>query len=272
MKWVAALPMYNVTPALADDWRALLAHVHARMRPWLDPRGDSLAIVEPLGATLSDFWLRDDILLSQTCGYPLVHSLANRVQLVATPAFRVDGCENGDYHSVLVASRAIDARSLEDCRGLRAAYNSDDSNSGMNLLRQSVAPLAGERPFFSLVLETGSHLASLRALAVDQTADVAAIDCVTFEFVREHLPELADGVRVIGVTQAAPGLPLIASKNVAPQGIAALATALSDTVMEDSPLARRLKLKGFVRRPLDDYARIRLIENDAIALGYPQLA
>ena len=272
MKWVAALPMYNVTPALADDWRALLAHVHARMRPWLNARGDSLAVVEPTGAALTDFWLRHDVLLSQTCGYPLVHALADRVQLVATPAFRINGCEDGDYHSVLVTSRAVDASSLEDCRGLRAAYNSDDSNSGMNLLRQSVAPLAAGRPFFASVLETGGHLASLRALAVDHTADVAAIDCVTFEFVREHLPELACGVRIIGVTQSAPGLPMIASKDAAPEAIDALATALSEAVMEDSPLARRLKLKGFVRRPLDDYARISQIENDAIALGYPRLA
>jgi ABC-type phosphate/phosphonate transport system substrate-binding protein len=142
----------------------------------------------------------------------------------------------------------------------------------MNLLRQSVAPLAAGRPFFASVLQTGGHLASLRALAVDQTADIAAIDCVTFEFVREHLPDLANGVRVMGVTQKAPGLPMIASRNVAPGGIDALAAALSEAVVEDSPLAGRLKLKGFVRRPLDDYARIRQIETDAIALGYLQLA
>lgn len=272
MKWLAALPMYNVTPALADDWRALLAHVHARMRPWLDAHGDSLAIVEPIETRLTDFWLRDDVLLSQTCGYPLVHALDGRVQYVATPAFYIDGCENGDYHSVLVASYAANAGSLEDCRGLRAACNSDDSNSGMNLLRQSVAPLAAGRPFFASVLQTGGHLASLRALAVERTADIAAIDCVTFEFVRDFLPELAAGVRVIGKTQPAPGLPMIASKNVAREGIGALAAALSSAISEDSPLARRLKLKGFVRRPLDDYARIRQIESDAIALGYPRLA
>ena len=68
----------------------------------------------------------------------------------------------------------------------------------MNLFRHAVAPLAEGGPFFSSVLKTGGHLASLRALAIDRTADVAAIDCVTFAFVREHLPELAGGVREIG--------------------------------------------------------------------------
>ena len=101
MHWIAALPMYNVTPALAADWRALLAHVHARVADWLAARGDTLAIVES-NEPLERFWLRDDLLLSQTCGYPLVHALADRVRLIATPDFDIDGCVAGNYHSVLV--------------------------------------------------------------------------------------------------------------------------------------------------------------------------
>lgn len=121
MNWVAALPMYNVTPELAGDWRVLLDHVHRRLRPWLDARGDTLSIVDP--DLLQEFWLRDDLLLSQTCGYPLVRALGGRVQLVTTPVFTIDGCEAGDYHSVLVARAAAQVTSLAQCRGLRAAYN-----------------------------------------------------------------------------------------------------------------------------------------------------
>jgi len=98
MNWVAALPMYNVTPALADDWRVLLDRVHRRLRLWLEARGDTLAVVDP-ETPLDEFWLREDLLLSQTCGYPLVKALAGRVQLVATPVFSVDGCAGGDYRS-----------------------------------------------------------------------------------------------------------------------------------------------------------------------------
>ncbi len=111
MNWVAALPMYNVTPALARDWRVLLDHVHAHLRPWLDARGDTLDLVDP-ETSLNEFWLRDDVLLSQTCGYPLVHALDGRVQLVTTPVFTVDGCEDGDYRSVLVARKAAGVTSL----------------------------------------------------------------------------------------------------------------------------------------------------------------
>ncbi|WP_213762149.1 PhnD/SsuA/transferrin family substrate-binding protein [Caballeronia sp. dw_19] len=270
MNWVAALPMYNVTPALAGDWRVLLDHVHGRLRPWLDARGDTLAIVDP-ATSLQEFWLRDDLLLSQTCGYPLVRALTGRVQLVTTPVFTVDGCEAGDYHSVLITRAAANVTSLAQCRGLRAAYNTPDSNSGMNLLRSAVAPLAGEHPFFASVIETGGHLASLQALQ-DDRADVAAIDCVSFAFVLDHLPDLADGLIEIGTTRSAPGLPLIASKRVPPEGVEALAHALADAIAYDRPLAKRLKLDGFARRPLDDYACILDIETDAIKQGYPRLA
>jgi len=68
----------------------------------------------------------------------------------------------------------------------------------------------------------------------------------------------------IGTTRSAPGLPLIASKRVPPDGIEALAAALAEAIAEDRPLAKRLKLDGFARRPLDDYASILQIETDAV--------
>jgi ABC-type phosphate/phosphonate transport system substrate-binding protein len=270
MNWVAALPMYNVTSALAGDWRLLLDHVHRRLRPWLDARGDTLAIVEP-ETSLLDFWLREDLLLSQTCGYPLVQALAGRVQLVTTPVFTVDGCAGGSYHSVLVARVAANVTSLGECRGLRAAYNNPDSNSGMNLLRNAVAPLAGGQSFFASVVETGGHLASLQALQ-DDRADVAAIDCVSFAFVRDHAAHLALGVIEIGKTRSAPGLPLIASNRMPAEGIEALASTLTEAVTHDRALATRLKLGGFAKRPLDDYASILEMETDAVRRGYPRLA
>jgi ABC-type phosphate/phosphonate transport system substrate-binding protein len=269
MNWLAALPMYNVTPTLADDWRALLQHVRGQLRPWLEARGDTLALIDP-DISLTEFWLRDDVLITQTCGYPLMHALNGRVQLVSTPIFSVDGCADGDYRSVLVARKAAGVGSLEGARGLRVAYNSKDSNSGMNLLRHAVAAFADSRAFFASAIETGGHLASLKALA-DDRADIAAIDCVTFAFVREHLPALADGVIELGVTASSPGLPLIASKKVPVDGIEALRVALSSVISDDPPLAKRLMLAGFVQRPLDDYSAIIDLENDAVRRNYPHL-
>ncbi|WP_250514965.1 PhnD/SsuA/transferrin family substrate-binding protein [Caballeronia sp. INDeC2] len=270
MQWLAALPMYNVTRALAADWRALLVHVREHLADWLSARGDTLEIVDP-GPDFTAFWLRDNVLLSQTCGYPLVHALADRVRLVGAPDFDVPGCDNGSYRSVIVAGRHVDAQSIEACRGLRGAYNEDDSNSGMNLFRHAVAPFAHDGRFFASVTKTGAHLASLRALA-ERRADVAAIDCVTFAFTQSHLPELTDGVRVLGMTASSGALPYIASMCVPQDSLGTIFQALADALAHDPALAARLRLKGVVRRTQADYAPILDYERDAIGRGYPRLA
>lgn len=270
MDWITALPMYNVVPPVTRDWAAFLQRVQARLAPWLNDRGDTLQIVEHKDS-LEAFWLRDDLLLSQTCGYPLVNALAGRVRLVATPEFTIPGCANGDYRSVIVANKRAGVTSLSDCRGLRAAFNNPDSNSGMNLFRGAVAPLVRNTSFFADVIETGGHLASLEALQND-TADVAAIDCITLELLREYAPDRLRGIDEIGFTASAPGLPIIASTAVLPDGIDAIFSALNIALDDDPELAARLKLRRFVKRPLMDYARISDMENDAIQLGYPSLA
>jgi ABC-type phosphate/phosphonate transport system substrate-binding protein len=271
MHWIAAFPMYDVGPALSADWRALLTDTRTQLAPWLDARGDTLELADA-GDDLPAFWLRDDLLLSQTCGYPLVHALAGRVRLVATPEFDVPGCEGGLYRSVIVAGAHLQAASVEACRGLRAVYNADDSNSGMNLLRHAVAPYARDGRFFGSVERSGGHLASLRAIGVERSADVAAIDCVTLAFAREHRPELTAGVREIGVTARTAALPFIASKRLPPEALGTLARALSDALARDPVRARRLRLKRLVHTVSADYTPILELERDAIERGYPRLA
>jgi ABC-type phosphate/phosphonate transport system substrate-binding protein len=262
MTWIAALPMYNVTPALASAWREWLDEVLRMAKP-------ACRIVEP-DEELHGFWRRPNVLLSQTCGYPLMHGLQEQVQVIATPRFDAPGCDGADYSSVLVTRAQASFDSLAACRGGRAAYNQDDSNSGMNVFRHAVAPLARDRAFFSAVLRTGSHLGSLRAV-VDDRADVAAIDCVTFAFVCDELPELARKVRQIGVTAASPGLPLIASNNVPPATIETLREALNEAHLAQPERAKRLRLKGFSALPLIEYERIERLEIEARALGYARL-
>ncbi|HEX3639188.1 MAG TPA: PhnD/SsuA/transferrin family substrate-binding protein [Paraburkholderia sp.] len=262
MTWIAALPMYNVTPALASAWREWLDEVLRMAKP-------ACRIVEP-DEELHGFWRRPNVLLSQTCGYPLMHGLHEQVQVIATPRFDAPGCDGADYSSVLVTRAQASFDSLAACRGGRAAYNQDDSNSGMNVFRHAVAPLARDRAFFSAVLRTGSHLGSLRAV-VDDRADIAAIDCVTFAFVCDELPELARKVRQIGVTAASPGLPLIASNNVPPATIETLREALNEAQLAQPERAKRLRLKGFSALSLIEYERIERLEIEARALGYARL-
>lgn len=265
--------MYNVTPALGSLWRAFL-HDVVRIAFDGDTTADVTLLDEPFGA-LDALWRRDDLLLSQTCGYPLTHGLGRDVNVVATPMFDADECHGARYRSVIVvgsnSSSAPDVATLADCRGMRAAYNDDHSHSGMNALRHAVAPLACNGRFFASTVKSGSHVHSLRMVAAGD-ADVAAIDCVTFAFVRDELPELATRVRVIGATASAPGLPLIASRALGAQRLLRMQQALDAALLADRQRAQRLRMRGFARLTVDDYAAIQTMERDALALGYATLA
>jgi ABC-type phosphate/phosphonate transport system substrate-binding protein len=262
MNRIAALPMYNVSPALAADWHALLADVLRRVEP-------AALIVEP--EDLHAFWRRPDLLLSQTCGYPYVLGLNETVQLIATPQFDAPGCEGANYSSVIVTRSNAPFDSIEACRGARAAFNATDSNSGYNALRHAVAPYSRDGGFFGETLETGSHLGSLRAVAGNR-ADVAAIDCVTMAFARDAYPELTGRLRDIGTTRTTPGLPLIASKHVPPEQAGALRAALDEALGAQPERAQRLKLKGFSGLTAEDYDSIRQMENEARVANYARLA
>ncbi|KVL27525.1 phosphate ABC transporter substrate-binding protein [Burkholderia territorii] len=271
--WIAGLPMYNVTPRHAALWRALLRDALDAFAHAGGPAGVAL-LDEPFG-DLHALWRRDDLLLSQTCGYPYrMLGLRDTVQPIATPAFDAPGCDGARYSSVLVVSARVHsggATTLAACRGLRAAYNGADSHSGMNAFRHAVAAHAHDGRFFGSVVSFGSHLNVLRALAAG-VADCAAIDCVTFAYVGDALPELLNDIRIIGMTASAPGLPLIASKALEGRLVAALQDALDHAVTVDAQRASALRLKRFERLPPDAYDAIADFATDAAAHGYPELA
>ncbi|MBR8342406.1 phosphate/phosphite/phosphonate ABC transporter substrate-binding protein [Burkholderia ambifaria] len=271
-QWIAGLPMYNVTPRHAALWRALLRDALDAFARAGGPAGVVL-LDEPFG-DLHALWRRNDLLLSQTCGYPYrMLGLRDAVHLIATPAFDAPGCDGARYSSVLAVSARVHAggaTTLAACRGLRAAFNGDDSHSGMNAFRHAVAPHAHDGRFFGSVVSFGSHLNVLRALAAG-AADCAAIDCVTFAYVRDALPELLNEIRIIGMTASAPGLPLIASKALEWERVEALRDALDHAVAVDPERANVLRLKGFERLPPGAYDTIARFARDAAAQGYPEL-
>jgi ABC-type phosphate/phosphonate transport system substrate-binding protein len=255
--------MYNVSPRLQREYEALLACV-------LADAGLSDAVPVLREPELPALWHRPDLLLSQTCGYPYVSFLRGVVDLLATPSFDFPGCDGSDYSSVIV-TRAVDGvASLADARGLTAAANDPVSNSGANVLRHAVAPLARDGRFFGKVKWSGSHAASLRMVREGE-ADIAAIDCVTFGYLREESPDSLQGIRVLQYSASSPGLPLVAARGV-PQD---LQERLRAALLEPGPQLRahmnRLHIKAFQRRGDDDYNRIQQLEADATRAGYPAL-
>lgn len=217
-------------------------------------------------------WSDPQLLFSQTCGYPLTHRLAGRVRLLSTPCYRAPGCDGPRYCSVLLVPAASDTSGLADLRGQVCAINDPESHSGMNALRRMIAPLAGGRPFFGRVVCSGSHPASIAAVAAGR-AQLCAVDAVLHALLARHRPGALAGTRTLGFSPTAPGLPYIAGPTVPPADVARMQQAL-DAALADPRLAgarEALLLAGGEALPSAAYDEILRIEAEAEQLGYPQL-
>lgn len=259
--------MYNVTPALGLAWEALLHAVidGLRQRGWADP----MHVVSPPGA-LMDFWRAPDLLLSQTCGYPLVTELQSDVRVLAAPEFELPGCDGPNYCSAILVPQD-GARSLEGLRGSVGAINQAHSHSGMNALRHTIAPLARDGHFFSEVVVSGGHMASMAMLQRGQAA-VAAVDCATLELAARHAPDAVAGLRILQYSQAAPGLPLITSCALSDAQVADLRDSVLALPDVAPALLQQLSIRRFQGMGLDDYRPISEQAQFAADLAYPALA
>lgn len=268
MTRLASLPMYDApADALAAFWVGLRGHMR---REGLADVPERLATPDPL----RDHWLDPDLLLSQTCGYPLTTALAGRVRLVGTPCYGAEGCEGPTYRSLLVVRDDDPARALADLRGRRAAFNERGSQSGYNAPRALVAPLAEAGRFFGATVETGAHRRSLDFVRTG-AADVAAVDCVTLALLRRDDPERVAGLRGLAWTAGGvPGLPLVTARDTSPDDLARLRAAFAAACTDPALAAPRaaLLLTGFAVLPLDAYAACRAMEDAAGAANYPDLA
>jgi ABC-type phosphate/phosphonate transport system substrate-binding protein len=223
-------------------------------------------------ADLDAHWRDPRLLLSQTCGHPLVTRLASRVQVVGAFRYTAPGCSGILYRSELLARADDRARSIEDFRGRVAVFNERHSFSGRHALRLHVAPLARDGRFFARSVESGSHRNSL-ALVRDGQADLAAVDCVTLAGLRRSTPQLLDGLRVIGATLHAPGLPLVTASTTSAADLARLRRALTAACLDGewADIREALFIGGFVAAPASAWLRISQCQEAAATLDPVEL-
>jgi ABC-type phosphate/phosphonate transport system substrate-binding protein len=265
---LACLPMYDLDPVrdATDAWWDGLARA-CRAENFSDVPDELWR-----GGTREDFWRAPDLLLSQTCGYPLLKHFMAHLTLLATPIYGADGCYGANYCSLIVVHAESKAETLEDLRGGICAINDWDSQSGMNVLRHTLAPLAHDGRFFAGVKVAGKHQLSV-AMIKRGEADVAAIDCVTHGLMSRHDPDSVAGTHVLAQTQAAPALPYVTAKHTNQTDRARLRAALN-RALEDPDLADArdaLMIKGFADPTLADYKIMLEMEAGAAAAGYPVL-
>jgi ABC-type phosphate/phosphonate transport system substrate-binding protein len=257
----AMISMYDMPerrPAIGAWWEGLARHWRAAGLRDV-PQTTHMTDID-----LYELWLAPDLFIAQTCGYPLTHRLKDRVTLVATPVYAVDGCAGGRYHSVIVARRDSDVRSLDDVAGKVAAINGYDSQSGWNALRHSMIGKGAP----ARILETGGHRKSVAAVR-EGRADIAAIDCVTYAGLEALAPQGIAPLRIIARSASAPALPFVTRRDIAPADLeklrAGLRAAMADPALAETRAA--MLLAGVEIVPLQAYDRLLEMEQEADCAG-----
>jgi ABC-type phosphate/phosphonate transport system substrate-binding protein len=256
---IISLPMYD-WPELrgaTDAWGHGIAR-HLRQHGFADAplellRRDDYGLA----------WLSSDLLLSQTCGYPLTHAFAQSLLPVLTPHYAVEGCSGPGYSSFILVRRSAEIYALDDLRSHVCAINGRHSLSGMLALKIVFAPLAREGRFFARTLETGSHLGSLQAVGSGQ-ADVCAIDAVCLAMAKRYRPELVEGLIELARSPLLPGLPMVTSRHRSADDLGrlrrALQAAFADPELHD--VRQALFIAGASALDVEDYAVILKLERD----------
>ncbi len=242
---IASLGMYDRAET-ADAHDRLWAGIRDRLRANGLRAPDALTRGE---AAYWPAWQADDLVLSQTCGFPFRANLHDKVALIGTPDYGLPGCAAGYYYSVYVVRKDDARQTLADFSGARFAYNEDLSQSGWAAPQNHAATLGITLP---PTLRTGGH--RLSALAVMQgRADIAAIDAVTWGLLKQWEP-WTDALCDICHTPPTPGLPYIAAK-----GANATVTflAVQEAIAALPPQDRNtLRLQGIVQIPTAAYLAV----------------
>lgn len=197
------------------------------------------ATLDPDGLDLAILWRHPGLVFAQACWGPLeVGGLAPHVFVLGQPSYDgIPGGKGDHYSSAIVMRRGAPHHTtrrhttpsvgghakipLDVLRGTRFAFNTPDSMSGRLALARDLARMAViDSPenlgaFFSELVETGAHRASIRAVA-EGRADAAAIDCRTWAMAQDLEPA-AQALQVVGWTARRQGLPFIAAKALAPR-------------------------------------------------------
>lgn len=257
----AALPMYTAPEPVAQASEAWLARIFELLgAQWV-----SSAALE-----LPELWLSGQLLLTQTCGYPLMTLLRGKVRLIGRPVYELPNSADGQHCSLLLV-RADDTRSeLKDFFGSHGLVNSADSNSGMNLLRHSLAPLQRGGRFFSQVSLTAGHRHSMRWLK-EGVGDLAAIDSVTYDYLARDASDEVAGLRILARSASGPCLPYITALHVDARQAEVIRQAMNQALTQLPEVARTLAISQVLPATESDYQVVLDYERQAVEQGLPSL-
>ena len=198
-------------------------------------------------AELSRVLREDPKAVGWTCGAPYVQdSKTNGQKLVAVPLFN----KKPTYHSLVLARSDRTEKTLADFKDGVLAYSDSRSNSGYLAPRYVLHKQGIDiNKHFRLLLNTGSHEGSIKAL-IHNLADVAAVDEYIWQaYLKEH-PEAGEKLREIERMGPFPFTPIVSGVNVDDDEINQLSSALlgMDDNAEGQKLLSEFYLDGFVEK------------------------
>jgi len=232
-----------------------------RIREILGERREQRPVLDP-----ASHWLAPDLLLSQTCGYPFITSLRGKVRLIGRPSYELAHSSGGEHCSLLLCRADSSVTDLVDLQGSHGLINARDSNSGMNLLRHT---LAGINPhgFFSTLSYTGSHRESMRRLK-SHDGDLAAIDSVTYDYLANADSDEIDGLKILARSVRSPCLPYITSIRRTADEADSIRRAMNAALSQLPEVSRDLAIREVLPASEEDYECLLEYERRAVNCGF----
>ena len=228
---IASFPMYAL-PQMKQSMQSWWKNIAVR----LASHGiNAPEVLSDTGSDLIEHWTSPNLLLSQTCGFPLVSELKQQVKLVGTLNYSTQYCRGPNYCSLILVHETDKRQTLEEFRGTRFTFNGTDSQSGFNALRNMLLDAELGIPFFGENIVSGQHINSIKTVA-SKKADLCSVDCVSHALIAKYQPALIENTRILTVTQLTAGLPLISSVNTSDEIIELVFTAMK-SICEDKALS-----------------------------------
>lgn len=217
-----------------------------------------------------ELWNSPDCFFTQACGYDIEYRHNLPLICLAAPIHEIPGCEGHLHSAFLVIKQENKAREIADLLGSRAVINCWMSNSGMNLLRHSLAPVAASKENFLTSIEvSGAHRESLRMIQ-DNKADLASIDCITWYHLKRFEPAELEGLRILAQSALCPMPPLCTSTTTSIEDREILLGSI-ERVLELNANSQWVKDLGYnkVKRVENsEYLALRRLHEEAVNLGY----
>jgi ABC-type phosphate/phosphonate transport system substrate-binding protein len=266
MAYAANARMYSVNPDAKAAWADLFE--------WLSGQsGVGLTVIDhafPL--PLAELWSRGDLACAFMCGLPFVSATHPPVPVAAPVPSASVKPGRPVYATRLVVNANSRFATLEDTFGSRLGYTVDDSHSGYNALRHHLLryrPAHGASLYRESIGPLFTPRRVIDALLADEI-DVGPLDSYALDLMLRHQPDLAQKIRIVATTDAAPIPFLVASPQCPIEVIAALRTALLafGDVPAFAELRERLCLERFVPVAVADYDLIARWDKEAVAAGY----